>query len=323
MAKKIMIHIATESGEQTIVLRKHTLRNCLLAGAFLIALLAGGSLFGAKFFQDNRGLIEQVNHLSSRLDDQHAQVNADLQKQVDVLKRQLERAKLEMAVKTKKKSELIKQYEQQIDQLKKTQKELLSANVKRLNERAKSIESAMDKLGVEIPIKDDPKHSGGLYVALPDKKQNEQLLKETDRYLQSIESLPLGRPLGTEISSTFGHRSDPLNQKQAFHEGLDFRGNVGDPVAATGGGRVVESAYAPDYGNYVLISHGNGLETFFAHLSKREVKQGAVVAKGQIIGRVGKTGRSTGAHLHYEIRHKKQPIDPLKFIKVAQAKPSK
>ena len=323
MAKKVMIHIATESGEQTIVLRKHILRNSLLAAGLITTLLAAGSLVGAKFFRDNQGLVEQVNHLTTRLDDRQDQVNADLQKQVDTLKRQLERAKLEMAVKTKRKSELIKQYEQQIDQLKKTQKELLTTSVKRLNERAKSIESAMDKLGVDIPIKDDPKHSGGLYVAMPGKKQNEQLLKETGRYLQTMESLPLGRPIATEISSVFGHRSDPLNQKQAFHEGLDFRGNVGDPVASTGGGRVVESEYAPDYGNYILVSHGNGLETFFAHLSKRMVKQGEQVAKGQIIGLVGKTGRSTGAHLHYEIRHKKQPVDPMKFIKVAQAKMAK
>ena len=125
------------------------------------------------------------------------------------------------------------------------------------------------------------------------------------------------KPIATEISSEFGHRTDPFNRKKAFHSGLDFRGNTGDPVQATGSGRVKESGYASDYGEFIRVSHGNGFETLFAHLSKRLVKRGDRIVQGQKVGLVGSTGRSTGSHLHYEIHHQGKPVDPMRYVRVA------
>jgi murein DD-endopeptidase MepM/ murein hydrolase activator NlpD len=118
-----------------------------------------------------------------------------------------------------------------------------------------------------------------------------------------LENLPLGKPIATEISSEFGHRTDPFNRKKAFHSGLDFRGNTGDPVQATGSGRVKESGYASDYGEFIRVSHGNGFETLFAHLSKRLVKRGDRVVQGQKVGLVGS--------------HKGKPVDPMRYVRVA------
>ena len=122
----------------------------------------------------------------------------------------------------------------------------------------------------------------------------------------------------TSISSGYGRRSDPLNDENAFHFGIDFRGKIGDPVRATGNGRVKVAGFNQGFGNHVIISHGNGYETMYAHLSKRLVKRGEKVTRSQKIGLVGNTGRSTGSHLHYEIHHHGKPIDPMKYIQVAK-----
>ena len=180
--------------------------------------------------------------------------------------------------------------------------------------QSKKFQTVLSRLESDIAIKEDPSHSGGLFVTPPNKAAGETTPEDFGASFEVMTSLPLGKPVPTEISSAFGVRSDPLNQKRAFHEGLDFRGNSGDPVVATGGGTVKESGYRPDYGEYILISHSNGIDTFFAHLSKRLVQAGDRIIQGQRVGLVGKTGRSTGAHLHYEVRLQGRPVNPMRFV---------
>ncbi len=115
-------------------------------------------------------------------------------------------------------------------------------------------------------------------------------------------------------SSGFGYRSDPFTGARAMHEGLDFVAETGTPVVAAAAGVVAVSEQQNDYGNIVEVDHGNGLSTRYAHLSKRLVKVGDVVFKGHQVGEVGSTGRSTGAHLHFEVRNQGQPLDPAKFL---------
>lgn len=115
-------------------------------------------------------------------------------------------------------------------------------------------------------------------------------------------------------SSRFGWRIDPFTGKKAFHEGLDFNAEVGTPILAAAGGIVVYSGSHPEYGNMIEIDHGNDLVTRYAHASKRGVNVGDVVLRGQKIGEVGNTGRSTGAHLHFEIRHRGVPQNPARFL---------
>jgi murein DD-endopeptidase MepM/ murein hydrolase activator NlpD len=115
-------------------------------------------------------------------------------------------------------------------------------------------------------------------------------------------------------SSSYGWRIDPFNGNKAFHEGLDFTANTGTPIRAAADGIVSESTRTHDYGNLVKIQHGSGLETRYAHASKLLVKAGDRVTKGQVVAEVGSTGRSTGPHLHYEIRLNGESLDPRKYL---------
>ncbi|MEZ0316496.1 MAG: M23 family metallopeptidase, partial [Methylophilaceae bacterium] len=107
---------------------------------------------------------------------------------------------------------------------------------------------------------------------------------------------------------------DPFSGHMAFHEGLDFTVEVGTPIHAAAGGIVMSAEQTPDYGKIVKIDHGSGLETRYAHASKLLVKAGERVEKGQLIAEVGNTGRSTGAHLHFEVRLNGAALDPRKYL---------
>ncbi|MCC7136587.1 MAG: M23 family metallopeptidase [Nitrosomonas sp.] len=130
------------------------------------------------------------------------------------------------------------------------------------------------------------------------------------------EMLPSAMPLETGwFSSDFGMRIDPFTGKKSFHEGVDFPAKPGTPIKAAAGGVVVLSAYQPGYGNMVAIDHGNALVSRYAHASRLLVNVGQVVLKGQKIAEIGSTGRSTGPHLHFEIRHNDIPLNPSRFLK--------
>ena len=128
--------------------------------------------------------------------------------------------------------------------------------------------------------------------------------------------MPLRKPVTGEIdlSSTFGPRIDPFLHIPAMHTGLDFRGDAGDPIHATAAGKVVNAGWSGGYGKMVEIDHGNGLSTRYGHLSQIDVKVGDDIRVGQVVGRMGSTGRSTGPHLHYETRIDGEAVDPQKFL---------
>ncbi|HCA26407.1 MAG TPA: peptidase M23 [Betaproteobacteria bacterium] len=118
------------------------------------------------------------------------------------------------------------------------------------------------------------------------------------------------------ISSPFGWRIDPINGKREFHEGVDFMVRVGTPVLAAANGVVTYARFNPfGYGNLVAINHGNGLVTRYAHCSKLLVKEGDIVLRGQEIALSGDTGRSTGPHLHFEVRYHGVPQNPISYLK--------
>jgi murein DD-endopeptidase MepM/ murein hydrolase activator NlpD len=127
--------------------------------------------------------------------------------------------------------------------------------------------------------------------------------------------LPNSSPVDAAFnSSSYGWRIDPFNGNKAFHEGLDFSADTGTPIFAAAGGIVTSAEQTPDYGKIVKINHGSGLETRYAHASKLLVKVGERVEKGQAVAEVGSTGRSTGPHLHYEIRLNGNVLDPRKYL---------
>lgn len=127
---------------------------------------------------------------------------------------------------------------------------------------------------------------------------------------------PSEMPVDTEwYSSGFGYRIDPFSGRRVFHEGVDFAAKTGTPIKAAAGGVVIYSARHPEYGNMVEIDHGDELVSRYAHASKRLVNLGQIVSGGQKIAEVGSTGRSTGPHLHFEIRHKDVPQNPSRYLK--------
>jgi murein DD-endopeptidase MepM/ murein hydrolase activator NlpD len=138
----------------------------------------------------------------------------------------------------------------------------------------------------------------------------------TDRYLDTLQDVPLGAPVPGVMTSRFGWRTDPINSKRAYHRGVDIRGRMGTEVKATADGKVIRQLYDKGDGNFVLIDHGNGFRTKFAHLKKSLVKKGDLVTRGQVIGLVGNSGRSTGPHVHYEIHYDDKIVNPTRFVRI-------
>ena len=129
------------------------------------------------------------------------------------------------------------------------------------------------------------------------------------------EVLPLGKPVKSRITSNYGTRNDPFTGKPKKHRGIDFAGKIGTELMAVAPGRVVSAGERVGYGTTVEIDHGLGFTTLYAHLSQILVSRGDWVRPGTVIGLAGSSGRSTGPHLHYEIRYKGAPFDPTKFVK--------
>ena len=126
--------------------------------------------------------------------------------------------------------------------------------------------------------------------------------------------IPNSKPVDVSVGSGFGFRTDPFTGQAALHTGLDFPADVGTPVMAAAGGVVLLSEHHTQYGNVVELDHGKGLVTRYAHNSKVLVKPGDIVKRSQVIAEVGSTGRSTGPHLHFEVRLEGVAQDPAKFL---------
>jgi murein DD-endopeptidase MepM/ murein hydrolase activator NlpD len=124
-------------------------------------------------------------------------------------------------------------------------------------------------------------------------------------------------PIQGRLMGAFGHRLDPFSGEGAYHTGVDLSAPMGSPVRATADGVIVHAGWFGGYGKLVVVDHGNGIETFYAHLSKFEVIEGSEVRRGEIVGRVGSTGRSTSPHLHYEVRVGHAPVNPIRFLRNA------
>lgn len=136
---------------------------------------------------------------------------------------------------------------------------------------------------------------------------------------QGLAAIPSGRPTASPmLTSSYGYRRDPFNGQAAFHAGVDFPGSYGQTILAAAAGRVAYVGQRQGYGNVIEIDHGHGIMTRYAHLSGFGVRPGAVVDRGQAIARMGSTGRSTGTHLHFEVRMNGNPINPVRFLEVRQ-----
>jgi murein DD-endopeptidase MepM/ murein hydrolase activator NlpD len=165
-----------------------------------------------------------------------------------------------------------------------------------------------------VPIK-PPQPSADAFERQLDRINMARL--QIDDYAHALLAVPVRKPVigDVETSSPFGVRRDPFLGRPAIHTGIDLRGDAGEPVRATATGSVTIAGRRGGYGNVVEIGHGNGLATRYGHLSEIDVKVGQTVRIGEVVGKIGSTGRSTGPHLHYETRINGAAVDPQKFLR--------
>ena len=191
---------------------------------------------------------------------------------------------------------------------------------------ADQISSVLGEAGLPVDAGFGKAAMGGPLVAIDTAHMFDTKVKELDLALNRLDAvrkeaarLPISNPApGRAISSTFGVRKDPFLGTPALHSGMDFSAPTGFPAKATAAGTVARAGWNGGYGRLVEIDHGNGLSTRFAHLSRIDVVEGRKVERGDIVGVVGSSGRSTGPHMHYEIRRDGEAVDPLRFIKVGR-----
>jgi murein DD-endopeptidase MepM/ murein hydrolase activator NlpD len=215
-----------------------------------------------------------------------------------------------------------------LDALARDQVAYVDAIAAKVSHRTDRIASVLKRLGQRVPASHSPADSGvgGPLVEIDQNADPETFRSSVDLIAGEIErfgavrrlanQLPLSRPInGAPITSGYGARMDPFLGRPAMHTGVDFRAASGFPARVTAGGTVITAEYTGGYGNMVEVDHGNGISTRYGHLSEIDVTVGQVVAKNAIVGRTGSTGRSTGPHLHYEVRVDGAAIDPMAYIK--------
>ena len=187
-----------------------------------------------------------------------------------------------------------------------------------LDVRYQTTAAELEKLGLttsRVAAVGGPFESAG--KADPTFKQLFTNWKKLDTLQDGAIAVPSDKPVKTgAFTSGYGVRSDPFQGRSAMHAGIDLSGPVGTPIYATADGLITTAGYnSGGYGNLVKIDHGRGIETRYGHLSKMSVYAGQRVKRGEMIGRMGSTGRSTGSHLHYEVRIDGRAVNPVPFMK--------
>ena len=174
---------------------------------------------------------------------------------------------------------------------------------------ADELQKTLDALTREVETRTDT-------LALLDSRLFEERVRKN--------MLPTTLPVSVQWNASgFGWRIDPFTGERAMHEGVDFPSEIGTKVVSAAAGIVVSAQYHPDYGNVIEIDHGNDLTTRYAHTARMLVKPGSVVKRGQLIAEVGNTGRSTGPHLHFEVRFRGIAQNPNRFLEQARDNPTR
>jgi murein DD-endopeptidase MepM/ murein hydrolase activator NlpD len=184
------------------------------------------------------------------------------------------------------------------------------------------VKVAADEVAAAAPVAVDDDAIGGPFVEPETTEAFDSSLIGLDTALGRLESvrsqarkLPFNNPSpASDITSSFGNRLDPFLGRLALHAGIDFRAPTGTRILATAPGTVITAGKTGGYGNMVEIDHGNGITTRYAHLSTILVNVGDTITTGEAIARSGSTGRSTGPHLHYEVRLNGEAVDPMRFL---------
>jgi murein DD-endopeptidase MepM/ murein hydrolase activator NlpD len=225
---------------------------------------------------------------------------------------------------------LLERLQASLDRLEQRQAGMVGSLADNYDAKARRMRGVLIELGLEAGKAPGEGAVGGPFVPVNVSKGGvgfeRQLQRihvaraQVTRLTRTLATIPVRKPLdgGLDLQSGFGVRVDPFLGTPAMHTGLDLHGETGDPVRATADGTVVAAGWSGGYGRVVDIDHHNGLSTRYGHLSSVEVRVGQSVKRGQIVGKVGSTGRSTGPHLHYETRLKGEAVDPQKFLRAGE-----
>jgi murein DD-endopeptidase MepM/ murein hydrolase activator NlpD len=189
---------------------------------------------------------------------------------------------------------------------------------------ADAISSVLEDAGLKV--EDGRDGIGGPLVPIDNPALFETKVKELDEAIDLLDRmksearrLPIANPSpGHSISSIFGVRKDPLLGTPAMHSGMDFRAPIGSDARATAAGTVISAGWNGGYGRMVEVQHTGGFTTRYGHLSKILVKKGQELSAGDVVGKVGSSGRSTGPHLHYEVRRNGDALNPVRFLKAGK-----
>lgn len=257
------------------------------AGFFLLLLLIFGSPSEKELRIENARLLAQYHVLSHRLDES-LEIMQDVQQRDDNLYR--------MMLMAEPVSEAVRR-----------------AGYGGTNRYEQLLDMANSELVIHTTMKMDMLNRQ-LYIQSKSFDEVVELCKNHDEMLKCIPAIqPVSNKDLKMTASGYGMRIDPVYQTQKFHAGMDFSAHIGTPVYATGNGHVIGAGRKSGYGNLVQIDHGFGYVTWYAHLSAIKVRVGQQVLRGQIIGQVGNTGKSTGPHLHYEVRAKGKIVNPVNY----------
>ena len=225
---------------------------------------------------------------------------------------------------------LLERLQASLDRLEQRQAGMVGSLAENYDAKARRMRGVLIELGLETGKAPGEGAVGGPFVPVNLTKDGvgfeRQLQRihvaraQVTRLTRTLATIPVRKPLDgrLDLQSSFGVRVDPFLGTPAMHTGLDLHGETGDPVRATADGTVVVAGWSGGYGRVVDIDHHNGLSTRYGHLSSVEVRVGQSVKRGQIVGKVGSTGRSTGPHLHYETRLKGEAVDPQKFLRAGE-----
>lgn len=212
-------------------------------------------------------------------------------------------------------------------------REIESAQLDRINivaadayEAADAIANALGDAGLRADDDDGKTGLGGPFIPVGNIAEFDAKLEEidealnlADRLKSEARSLPISNPSPRySVSSRFGVRKDPLLGTPALHSGMDFRAPMGSEILAAGGGEVITAGWNGGYGRMVEIRHANGFMTRYAHMSEILVKEGQKIAPGDIVGKAGNSGRSTGPHLHFEVHKDGRALDPLRLLEAGR-----
>ena len=269
------------------ILRRLFIGMGLGAGSFIILLLIFGSPSEKELRKENSQLLAQYNVLSRRLDEAMG-VLQDIQQRDDNLYRVVLQADPVSDAIRKAGYGGTNRYEQLMDM----------ANA----ELVMNTTQKMDMLNRQ------------LYIQSKSFDEVVDLCKGHDEMLKCIPAImPVSNKDLKKTASGYGTRIDPIYNTPKFHAGMDFSANIGTPVYATGDGKVIKAGWETGYGNLIQVDHGFGYVTWYAHLSKYKVRPGQKVVRGEVIGEVGNTGKSTGPHLHYEVHVKGKVQNPVNY----------